>query len=82
MLFFPVQPHPHRLFPSTLPPLKNRDVIHRKIFCKIQRIRHRARNKMTAKICEILDKELGISGDKVYITYSGFKNWGWNGSNF
>ena len=39
-------------------------------------------DKMTAKICEILDKELGIPGDKVYITYSGFKNWGWNGSNF
>ena len=39
-------------------------------------------NKMTAKICEILEKELQIPGDKVYITYAGFKNWGWNGSNF
>ena len=38
--------------------------------------------KMTAKICGILEKELGIPGDKVYITYSGFKNWGWNCGNF
>ena len=38
--------------------------------------------KMTAKICDILEKELEIPGDKVYITYSGFKHWGWNGGNF
>ncbi|WP_191017898.1 phenylpyruvate tautomerase MIF-related protein [Treponema zioleckii] len=39
-------------------------------------------DKMTGKICEIFDKELGIPGDKIYITYSGFENWGWNGRNF
>lgn len=39
-------------------------------------------NEMTGKICEILKNQLDIPSDKVYITYSGFKNWGWNGSNF
>ena len=39
-------------------------------------------SNMTAKICEILETKLGIPQDKVYITYSGFVNWGWNGSNF
>ncbi len=38
--------------------------------------------KMSAKLCEIFQKELGIPGDKIYITYSGYKNWGWNGGNF
>lgn len=38
--------------------------------------------RMSAKICEIFEKELGIPGDKIYITYSGYKNWGWNGGNF
>jgi len=37
---------------------------------------------MSGKICEIFEKELGIPGDKIYITYSGYKNWGWNGGNF
>lgn len=39
-------------------------------------------NKMTAKICEILGNELNIPADKIYITYQGFENWGWNGANF
>ncbi len=39
-------------------------------------------DKMTSKICQIFDEVLGIPGDAIYITYSGFKNWGWNGSNF
>lgn len=38
--------------------------------------------KMSAKICEIFKKELDIPGDKIYITYSGYQNWGWNGGNF
>ncbi|MCI5621980.1 MAG: phenylpyruvate tautomerase MIF-related protein [Lachnospiraceae bacterium] len=37
---------------------------------------------MTAKICEILADELAIPGDKVYVTYHGVNDWGWNGSNF
>lgn len=39
-------------------------------------------SKMTEKICQIYDKVLGIPGDSIYVTYAGFKNWGWNGSNF
>ena len=39
-------------------------------------------NKMTAKICEILEKQLDIPGDAVYVSYFGTSNWGWNGSNF
>ena len=41
-----------------------------------------AYDKMTAKICEILADELAIRGDKVYVTYHGVNDWGWNGSNF
>ena len=41
-----------------------------------------AYDKMTAKICEILADELAIPGDKVYVTYHGVNDWGWNGSNF
>ena len=39
-------------------------------------------DKMTAKVCEILNTQLGISGDAVYVAYFGTSNWGWNGSNF
>lgn len=38
--------------------------------------------KMTAAICKILDEELGIPGEKVYVTYQGIHDWGWNGRNF
>lgn len=38
--------------------------------------------KMTGEICNILADELGIPGDKVYVTYHGVNDWGWNGSNF
>lgn len=38
--------------------------------------------KMTAKVCEILQVELGIAGDAVYVSYFGTDNWGWNGGNF
>ena len=37
---------------------------------------------MTARVCEILKKELGIPGNAVYVSYFGTDNWGWNGSNF
>lgn len=39
-------------------------------------------NKMTAEVCKILDKELGIPADKVYVKYAGTDDWGFNGSNF
>ena len=41
-----------------------------------------ASSKMTAKVCEILQAQLGIPGDAVYVSYFGTSNWGWNGSNF
>lgn len=37
---------------------------------------------MTGKICEIYEKELGIPGNSIYVTYHGVNDWGWNGSNF
>lgn len=37
---------------------------------------------MTGKLCAILEKELGIPGDAVYVTYHPVTDWGWNGSNF
>ena len=39
-------------------------------------------SKMTARVCEILQAQLGIPGDSVYVSYFGTTNWGWNGSNF
>ncbi len=39
-------------------------------------------DRMTGLICGILQRELGIPGDAVYVTYHPVENWGWNGSNF
>ncbi len=41
-----------------------------------------AYSDMTGEICEIFMEELGIPGDKVYVTYRGVSDWGWNGRNF
>lgn len=41
-----------------------------------------AYDKMTAAICDIYAEELDIPGDKVYVTYHGVNDWGWNGRNF
>ncbi len=41
-----------------------------------------AYSKMTEKICNIYNEELGIPGTNVYVTYLGLSDWGWNGSNF
>lgn len=41
-----------------------------------------AYEKMTGQICDILSEELNIPGDKVYVTYHGVNDWGWNGQNF
>lgn len=38
--------------------------------------------KMTAEVCNILKSEASVPSDKVYVTYHGVKDWGWNGSNF
>lgn len=39
-------------------------------------------DKMTAKICDIYEQELGIPGNAVYVTYHPISDWGWNGGNF
>ncbi|MBE5865779.1 MAG: hypothetical protein E7292_06115 [Lachnospiraceae bacterium] len=41
-----------------------------------------AYEEMTATICKLYEKELGIPGDCVYVTYHGVSDWGWNGQNF
>ena len=41
-----------------------------------------AYDKMTAQICELYEKELGIPGNAVYVTYHPISDWGWNGRNF
>ncbi len=41
-----------------------------------------AYEKMTATICDLYEKELGIPSNAVYVTYHGVNDWGWNGSNF
>lgn len=38
--------------------------------------------KMSEKICTLFENELSIPADKIYITYSGYENWGWNKGNF
>lgn len=37
---------------------------------------------MTGKVCDILGAELDIPADRVYVTYQGYADWGWNGKNF
>lgn len=41
-----------------------------------------AYSKMSGEVCNILNEELGIPGDKVYVTYREVSDWGWNGRNF
>lgn len=38
--------------------------------------------KMTASVCNLLNKVAGTDGSAVYVTYQGVKDWGWNGGNF
>lgn len=38
--------------------------------------------KLTGIICDILGEELSVPSDRVYVTYSAFDDWGWNGANF
>jgi phenylpyruvate tautomerase PptA (4-oxalocrotonate tautomerase family) len=41
-----------------------------------------AYHKLTAAITKILEEELEITPDHVYVKYEEVSNWGWNGSNF
>lgn len=41
-----------------------------------------AYEEMTAKICGIYNKQLGIPASAVYVTYHPVSDWGWNGRNF
>ena len=41
-----------------------------------------AYSSMTGEICRILNEELGLPGDRIYVTYRGVSDWGWNGRNF
>ena len=39
-------------------------------------------DKMTGKICEMLESKYDIPGSAVYVTYTPVNDWGWNGRNF
>lgn len=39
-------------------------------------------DKMTSLICEILNSELSIPTDRIYVKYEEVEHWGWNGFNF
>ena len=41
-----------------------------------------AADKMTALVTDIINEELGVAPDRIYIKYEGATDWGWNGSNF
>lgn len=39
-------------------------------------------DKMTAAVCELIEKECGIPANRTYVKYSEYDHWGWNGGNF
>ena len=41
-----------------------------------------AMQTLTGKVTNILTDNLGISADRVYVSYMLTENWGWNGNNF
>lgn len=38
-------------------------------------------NSMTGEICKILESELSIPKNRIYVKYQEVQNWGWNGAN-
>ena len=38
--------------------------------------------KITEKVTETLNQNLGIAPDDMYIRYRASEDWGWNGTNF
>lgn len=50
-------------------------------FVEVSLLGHITKDKaqnLTAAICEVFERELGISGDKVYVKYSETDLWGFN----
>lgn len=41
-----------------------------------------AYDRLTAALSEIINEELGIKRENIYIKYEESTHWGWNGSNF
>lgn len=39
-------------------------------------------NNMTREVTKILNEELGIDSNNIYVSYGEFDNWGFNGVNF
>lgn len=39
-------------------------------------------NRLTGLLSKIFEEELGISRERIYVSYQEIQNWGWNGSNF
>ncbi len=39
-------------------------------------------NALTAEICDILNDELNIASNRIYVKYAATAHWGWNGGNF
>ena len=46
------------------------------------RVESAAAGKMTAKVCDSMEKYFGIAADRVYVKYTPVEEWGWNGSDF
>ncbi|MGN0818526.1 MAG: phenylpyruvate tautomerase MIF-related protein [Candidatus Coproplasma sp.] len=38
--------------------------------------------KMTAAVCDLLGKVAGLDGEQIYVTYTGVRDWGFDGGNF
>lgn len=41
-----------------------------------------AYDKFTQAVCDLLEKQLGIPGNRIYVKYEEVSQWGFNGSNF
>lgn len=41
-----------------------------------------AYRKMTSAVTRLLNTQLGIPADRIFVKYGEYSNWGWNGNNF
>ena len=39
-------------------------------------------DKLTEKLCEIINSVLGVPRNRIYVKYSEYEHWGYNGMNF